>query len=136
VRSFIDTNVLVYTDDAARPDKLAAHALIQSLRGITRAGVVSTQVLQEYFVAATGKLGVAPDTARRKVQLFASFDVVQIDPDLIVSAIDLQSRARLSFWDALIVRAAQVSGCAILYTEDLQHDQRFDGVRVVNPFLA
>jgi predicted nucleic acid-binding protein len=133
-RAFLDTNVLVYTDDRDAPRKQeAALDLIGRCRhGAT--GVLSTQVLQEYYVAATRKLGVAASVARRKVELFARFEVVLPGVDDVLAAIDLQRLHGLSFWDALVIRAAAAAGCATLYTEDLQHGRRFDGVTVVNPF--
>src|ERR1700681_247475 len=89
-RSFFDTNVLVYADDNAAPIKqgLAAELIAEHRRG--RTGVVSLQVLQEYFVVATRKLGVDPQTARRKVELLAEFDVVTPEVSDILAAIDLQ----------------------------------------------
>ena len=135
VRSFIDTNILVYTDDQDTPEKQrVALDLVEQLR-LQRIGVVSTQVLQEYFTAATRKLHVRPDIARRKVEIFARLDLVQVDLDLILSAIDLHHLHAVSFWDALIVRAALANGCAVLYSEDLQMGQRINGLRVVNPFV-
>ncbi len=133
-RSFLDTNVLVYTDDHDAPDKQrVALDLVEQFR-LQRTGVVSTQVLQEYFAAATGKLRVRPDLARRKVQIFARLDLVQVDLDLILSAIDLHRLQAVSFWDALIVRAALASGCTVLLSEDLQTGQRLNGLQIVNPF--
>ena len=133
-RSFLDTNILVYTDDHDAPKKQARplDCVVQArLQGW---GVVSTQVLQEYFVASTGKLHVPVEIARRKVELFSRFSLVQIDLPDIVGAIDLLRLHAIGFWDALILRAAQRAGCSILLTEDLQHGARFDGVEVVNPF--
>lgn len=133
-RSFFDANVLVYTDDHDAPHKRArALGLIHEHRLRSRA-VTSTQVLQEYFVAVTRKLAVPAQIARRKVEIFARFQLVMVDLELILTAIDLHRLVRLSFWDALVVRAAQKSGCSVLYTEDLQGGQRLDGLRVVNPF--
>jgi predicted nucleic acid-binding protein len=133
-RSFLDTNVLVYTDDQDAPDKQKiALDLVERAR-IEAVGVVSTQVLQEYYSAATRKLGVLPDTARRKVELFAHFDLVPVELDLILTAIDFHRLNSVSFWDALIIRAALVSGCTILYSEDLQTGRRIDGLQIVNPF--
>ncbi len=133
-RSFFDTNVLIYTDDRAAPEKqrIALDLLEQAF--LERGGVVSTQVLQEYFVAATRKLGVDAVLARRKVELFARLDTVQIGVDLVLAAIDLHRLHTISFWDALIVRAALNGGCAVLFSEDLQPGQRIEGLRVVNPF--
>ena len=133
-RSFLDTNVLVYTDDHDTPDKQrVALDLVERFR-LQGTGVVSTQVLQEYFSAATRKLKVRPDLARRKVEIFARLDLVQVDLDLILSAIDLHRLQMVSFWDALIVRAALASGCIVLLSEDLQTGQRFNGLQIINPF--
>lgn len=134
MRRFLDTNVLVYADD------LEAGAKHDRARGIVAEvlssgeGVVSTQVLQEFFVIVTGKLGVDVAIARRKVELLAAMDVVGIDLDLILAAIDLRRLHSVSFWDALILRAAAVAGCGVLLTEDLQDGQIIGGVRVENPF--
>ena len=135
-RSFLDTNVLVYTDDQDSPNKQAkALELVESMR-LSGTGVVSTQVLQEYFVASTRKLGVPAEIARRKAELFARLDVVILDLSHIIGAIDLHRLHGLSFWDALVLRAAADAGCTVLYSEDLNPGQRIDGVEVVNPFQA
>jgi predicted nucleic acid-binding protein len=96
--------------------------------------VVSLQVLQEYFVTVTRKLGVDPEVARRKVELLAELDVVRPDVPDLLAAIDLHRLHRISFWDALMLRAAKQGGCAVVYTEDLQHHGKVDGLRIVNPF--
>lgn len=134
MRRFLDTNVLLYADDEDAGEKRDRARRL--LREAFAAGdaVVSTQVLQEYFVNATRKLGVDPAIARRKVEIVAELDVVRIDLDLIYSAIDLHRLHSLSFWDALIVRAAAVAGCGLLLTEDLQHGRVIDGVRIEDPF--
>lgn len=135
-RSFLDTNVLVYTDDHDAQRKQAkALELVQQAR-LEGWGVVSTQILQEYFVAATTKLRVPPEIARRKVELFGRLNLVLVDLPDILGAIDLLRLHAIGFWDALVLRAAKRAGCTILLTEDLQHGARFDGVQVVNPFRA
>jgi predicted nucleic acid-binding protein len=133
-RSFIDTNVLLYSDDAhdARKNRIAVDALVE-LRS-RQEGVLSTQVLQEYFVNATGKLKLDVVLARRRVELFARFEVVQPNPAMILAAIDLQRLNQLSFWDAMIVQAASSAGCEVLLSEDMQHGRSIAGLRVVNPF--
>jgi len=135
-RVFFDTNVLVYADDrgSGRKSSVAQALIADALR--SNQGVVSTQVLQEFFVISTRKLGVPAEMARRKVELLARLDVVVVQIDLILGGIDLHRLHGLSFWDALIVRAASSAGCARLLTEDLQHGQVIDGVRVENPFAA
>ena len=133
-RSFIDTNVLVYTDDQDSPEKQRRTLEIVTECRHGRNGVVSTQVLQEYFATATRKLGVAVDVARRKTEIFGRLHLVTLGLDEILGAIDLYRLHSLSFWDALIVRAALVSGCARLFSEDLQAGRRFEGLEIVNPF--
>jgi len=135
-RSFFDTNVLIYTDDDADPGKQkTALALLE--RGWLAGNIIlSTQVLQEYFNAATRKLGLDAETARRKVELLARQEVASITPPDILQAIDLHRLHTLSFWDSLIIAMALKSQCRVLYSEDLQHDRRFGDLRVVNPFLA
>ena len=133
-RSLLDSNVLVYTDDAdSRRKQARALELYAEVRG-AGTGVVSTQVLDEYFVAATRKLGVPAATARRKVELFARLHVVVIDSGDILAAIDLHRLHQFSFWDALVIRAAQRAGCSVLYSEDMQDGRSIDGVTVRNPF--
>lgn len=133
-RSFFDTNVLVYIDDDADPVKQrrASELFIEHRRD--RTGVVSLQVLQEYFVVATRKLGIDAERAQRKVELIAEFDVVAPDVQDILSAIDLHRLHRFSFWDSLILQSAKIAGCSILFSEDFENDRRIQGFRVVNPF--
>jgi len=134
-RSFVDSNVLVYTDDGGAAGKQAtALALMEDLYA-SRSGFLSIQVLQEYFVTTTRKLGVDAVLARRKVELFGRLNVVTIGTDDVLAAIDLHRLHGLSFWDALIVRSASHAGCRQLFTEDLQHGRRFDGIEIVNPFV-
>jgi predicted nucleic acid-binding protein len=133
-RSFLDTNVLVYTDDhdAKAKQRRAIELVAEHRRSGT--GVVSLQVLQEYFAAATRKLGVDAAIARRKVELFGALDVALLGVDDVVAAIDLHRLHGLAFWDALIVRAAKQAGCSVLYTEDMQDRRSVEGLEVVNPF--
>jgi predicted nucleic acid-binding protein len=134
VRSFLDTNVLLYSDDRDAPAKRRRALDLLAEHRLARSGVVSLQVLQEYFAAATRKLGVEAGIARRKVELFANYHLVVLDVDDVLAAIDLYRLHQLAFWDALIVRAASQGGCSVLYSEDLQDGRSIDGVTVVNPF--
>jgi predicted nucleic acid-binding protein len=135
-RVFVDTNVFVYADDDDTADKRdRARALLSELISRSQA-VVSTQVLQEFFVVATRKLGLSKEDARRRVETFARLHVVLVRPELVLSAIDLHRLHSISFWDALVLRSAAVAGCARLLTEDLQHGQVIDGVRIENPFAT
>jgi predicted nucleic acid-binding protein len=133
-RSFLDSNILLYTDSADAVAKQRRAIELLAEHRLARTGVVSLQVLQEYFVAATRKLAVDAGTARRKVELFANYHVVVLDVEDVLAAIDLHRLHRLSFWDALVVRAAKAGGCAVLYNEDLQDGRSIDGVRIINPF--
>lgn len=133
--SFIDTNVLLYTDDRNNSAKQSlALDLIEAHR-LAGSGVLSTQVLTEYFNGATRKLGVDVQTARRKVEIFSRFQLIRIEADLILAAIDLHRLHQFSIWDALIIKAAQAANCRELLTEDLQHGQKIDGLGIRNPFL-
>jgi predicted nucleic acid-binding protein len=134
VRSFLDTNLLVYTDDKAAPAKRRRAIELVAEHRRAGTGVVSLQVLQEYFVAATRKLQVDAVTARRKVELLSEFDVAVPDLADVLAAIDLHRLHGFSFWDALVLRAAKQSGCSVLLSEDLQDQRVVDGVRIVNPF--
>jgi predicted nucleic acid-binding protein len=133
-RSFFDTNVLIYADDKDSPTK--QHRALDLVAEHRRAGtgVVSLQVLQEYFVTVTRKLHVDARIARRKVELIAEFDVATPDVADILAAIDLHRLHAFSFWDALVLRAAKQSGCSVLFSEDMQDAREIDGLKIVNPF--
>lgn len=133
-RTFFDTNILVYADDLAAGQKRerALSVLDQHIRA--GMAVVSTQVLQEFYAIATRKLGVSPEVARAKVAILGRLDLVQVDLGLILGAIDVQRLHQVSFWDALIVRAASVAGCRLLFSEDLQDGRLIDELRIVNPW--
>ena len=134
--SFVDTNLLVYAEDR---DAKAKHAIARDLVleiWNARDGVLSVQVLQEFYVNVTRKLK-KPLTAARAleiVQEYLSWSVVENTGSLLVDAVRLQQKAQLSFWDALIVQAAIAAGCERLYSEDLNAGQRFGSVLIVNPF--
>jgi predicted nucleic acid-binding protein len=133
-RSFFDTNILIYADDKATPAKQRRALELVAEHRRARTGVVSLQVLQEYFVTVTRKLHVDPRIARRKVELLAEFDVAAPDVADILAAIDLHRLHRFSFWDALILRAAKEAGCSVLFSEDMQDPREIDGLQIVNPF--
>ena len=133
-RSFFDTNVLIYADDKASPAKQRRAIELVAEHRRAGTGVVSLQVLQEYFVTVTRKLAVDARLARRKVELLAEFDVATPEVADILAAIDLHRLHGFSFWDALILRSAKQAGCRVLLSEDFQGQREVDGVRVVNPF--
>ncbi len=133
-RSFFDTNVLVYADDKAAPAKQKRAIELVAEHRRSRTGVVSMQILQEYFVTVTRKLHVDPGIARRKIELLAEFDVAAPELADILAAIDLHRLHGFSFWDALVLRAAKQAGCSVLFSEDMQEVREVDGVRIENPF--
>jgi predicted nucleic acid-binding protein len=135
--TFVDTNVLVYAHDSTETTKgPRAAALLDSLWE-SRAGVLSTQVLQEFYVVATRKFDPAMSRreAREIVAAYGEWPVVEVDVPLIIAASVLEERNRLSFWDALIVEAAGRAGASTLLSEDLQAGRRIRGLKIENPFL-
>ena len=135
-RVFFDTNILIYADDedsGAKRDR--ARVLLAEALG-AGTGVVSTQVLQEYFVNATRKLKLDPVKARARLELYLGFEVIAVRVEHILGAIDLHRLRSLSFWDALVVRCAADAGCTRLLTEDLHSGLKLEGVAIENPFLA
>ena len=134
-RAFLDTNILLYCDDPAQAAKQRRALELVLTHKAQRTGVVSLQVLQEYFVNATGKLGLDPELARQKVEIYSRFDLVEPVIADILAAIDFHRLHRISYWDALVLHCARKSGCRLLLTEDLQHGRVIDGVEIVNPFL-
>jgi predicted nucleic acid-binding protein len=133
---FLDTKLLVYTMDSYDTEKKQQCRSL--LKTVTRdmQGVISTQVMQEFYVAATRKLGADPLTTKDVMNSFTRFEVVGVTPDIINSAVDCSILNRLSFWDALIVAAAESAHCDFLWTEDLNNGQVIRGVKVENPLLA
>jgi predicted nucleic acid-binding protein len=137
VPTFVDTNILLYAHDAGAGDKRRRAAdllrqLVQSGRG-----VVSSQVLMEFFVNAMRKPSppLASSDAMRVVEIYAPWVVAPTSAETVLSALQLRERYKLSPWDALIVAAAIEARCERLFTEDLQHGQRIEGVEIVNPFI-
>jgi len=130
---FVDTNILVYCmDDSDKKRKARCRTLIEALVGELY-GVLSTQVLQEFYVAATKKLGADPLAVKDILHSFRRFETVVITPELIKEAIDCSLINRLSFWDSLIVVAAESARCEKIWTEDLNDGQIIRGVRIENP---
>ena len=135
-REFLDTNVLIYCQDLDDPRKKKAAAELVARLARSRAAVISTQVLQEYFSICTRKLGVEPLAVKSQLRHWRNMEVVTITPELIEDAVDIHILDQISFWDALIVAAAASANCATVWTEDLNPGQVVRGVRVQNPFAA
>jgi predicted nucleic acid-binding protein len=136
-RTFVDTNVWVYAVDEADPAK-HARALSLLTPSPDSDFVVSTQVLMEFYVVVTRKLRtpLSEDAAQAMVDEMARLPVVPTDAQLVVSAMSGSREWRISLWDALIVRAAEVSGCGRILSEDLAGGAVYGSVRVENPFLG
>lgn len=131
---FLDTNILLYTLDENDKDKQKnARTIVQNATK-QNTSVISTQILQEFYVASTSKLGVEPLLAKSIVHSFENMEVVRIDPYLIREAIDASILNQISFWDSLVVVAAESAKCETLYTEDLNDGQIIRGVKIENPF--
>ena len=134
--SFIDTNILVYAHDVRAGAKhLRASELLESL-WVSESGVLSTQVLQEFYVTITRKLAkrLPRQAAREIIQDYQVWPIYSLSVDDVLSASEIEEKYQLSFWDALIVQAAINSGCNKLYSEDFQDGQKFDSLIVINPF--
>jgi len=135
-KCFVDTNVLIYAHDrsAGLKQRIAQELLAQLW--ISGTGVLSTQVLQELCVSIRRRTrSHSPvDEARRVIEIYLGWEVVVNTPVSVLRALHLESRYQISFWDALIVQAAENSGAATLYSEDLADGQNYGSVRVVNPF--
>jgi predicted nucleic acid-binding protein len=133
-KAFLDTNVLVYASDMDRPAKRdTARTLMQQISHDIPP-CISTQVIQEFYVSTTRKLGIDPLKAKDIIHSFRHMEIVTIDIHDINRAIEGNILWQVSFWDALIVVAAQKARCDVLYTEDLNHGQIFDALKVCNPF--
>jgi predicted nucleic acid-binding protein len=137
-KAFVDTNVLLYAHDGAATVKQPLAKAAMERLWADRRGTLSTQVLQEFYNAATRKLSppLLRAEAREIVDLYATWPVVLIDPAIILAATRLEEEHQLSFWDALIVEAARVAGADLLLTEDMQHGRVIEGVRIENPFAV
>ena len=131
----LDTNIWVYAVSSAPAEhdkKIKAIRLI----AMPRSGL-SAQVLQEFFVTVTRKIQqpLAREVALQWVERMAQLPCLPIDPGLVRRAIEFINRHQISYWDGAILAAAQMLGASTVYSEDLNHGQTYDGVRVVNPFV-
>ena len=136
---FADTNLLIHARDPRR-DPVKHQRARQWLEQLwrDRSGRLSTQVLNEYYAVVTQKLtpALSPDEAQIEIRTFFAWRPRVLDTATIEQAWQVQGRYRFNWWDALIVAAAQLSGCGQLLTEDLQEGQNLEGLVVVNPFAS
>ncbi len=135
---FLDTNVLVYTFDTREPVKQArARELVETALSGAR-GLISYQVVQEFLNVATRRFErpLSPTDAELYLnQVLSPLCEVFPSTGLYRSALGVAARLQLAFYDSLIVAGALSRGCRVLYSEDLQHGQRIEGLAIVNPFL-
>jgi len=133
---FVDTNILLYSRDASEPRKQAIAAAKLAELWETRAGRLSVQVLNEYFVNVTRKLvpGLSPEEAWDDIEALSAWDPLPIDMPILTRAFAVQRRYQISWWDSMIVAAAEAAGCTRILSEDLSHDSSYFGINVENPF--
>jgi len=132
---FFDTNIVVYAFDRGAPLKQERALSLLSDHMSAGTAVFSTQVLQESYVTLTRKQALAPADALEVVRTLSQERVVGSSAEFVVRALSLGRKRKLSAWDALVLQAALDAGCTTLYSEDLQHGERIDGLRIVNPFV-
>jgi predicted nucleic acid-binding protein len=131
---FIDSNIWGYTVDTRDPTKQQNAQSIVSSVIENDIAVISTQVLQEFYNVATTKLNVDTLLAKSIVHNLRNLETVQITPDIIEAGIDISIASQISFWDGLILAAAEIARCSIVFSEDLNDGQIIRGVKIVNPF--
>jgi predicted nucleic acid-binding protein len=131
---FVDTNVFVYCIEEKYPTKQRAARAWRNGLWERHRGRISFQVLQEFYYQSVRKWPQHREGIRREIVDLLTWAPIAVDEHLLQRAWDIEDRYRIAFWDALIVAAAQAASCRYLLTEDLQAEQDFDGVTVVNPF--
>jgi predicted nucleic acid-binding protein len=136
MKSFVDSNVLVYLFDRDSPEKKTIALKVLRDEGASGNLLLSTQVVQEFYVTVTRKLAtpLKPEIALGAARQFLSLPLVIVDAELVLSAIRRSQGDSISFWDSLIIDAALRGGAERLWSEDLQHGRVIDGMRIENPF--
>jgi predicted nucleic acid-binding protein len=137
-KGFVDTNILVYAHDRTTGAKHQRAQALLELLWDSGEGVLSTQVLQELCINLRHKISrpLPVDEVRQLIRDYSTWEVVVNTAESVVQALEIEVRHKISFWDALILRAAESSGAAVLYSEDLSRGQKYGMVRVVNPLVA
>jgi len=135
-KSFFDTNILLYMYSDADPGKQAQARELFKEKAVSGHILVSTQVIQEFYAAATRKLAISKPTARALTEALFELPLVVITPTHIHSGIDNELRYQISLWDGLILAAAEAGGAKVLYSEDLNDGQQYGAVLARNPFSS
>jgi predicted nucleic acid-binding protein len=135
-QSFIDSNIIVYANDARDKEKqaIALNVITEHMKSGT--GVISTQVLQEYAHVALNKLHQRQDVILRQLVLLEEMTVIQQSPALIRRAIEIKAAYQISFWDACIIAAAEHAKCNVILSEDMNASQFYSGIVMQNPFAV
>ncbi len=134
---FFDTNILVYSVDENDLQKKEIASQLLTDASSSKTGIISTQSLQEFYNVAVKKLKLSKQIAKEYVELFSSqLTVRQVTVPLILNAIDISIKNKLSFWDSLILSSANDNGCIIVYSEDLNNGQIVGGTKILNPFTS
>ena len=133
---FLDTNILVYTVDRNDKKKLSQARKLLEIAIANDKPVISTQVLQEFYCATTTKLKLDKIIAKNIIHNFRNMEIVQVDLGIIEQGIDISLLFQISFWDSLIIAAAEHANCEMIYTEDLNDTQTIRGIKIVNPFKS
>lgn len=131
---FFDTNILLYANDSSSKKKQLKVQQVLLASANKHRGVISTQVLQEYYVTETKKFKRDPLLVKDMLKVWQQFEVITINPELIEEAVDISLLYKFSFWDSLIIAAALFAHCTELFTEDLHTGQVIRGLEIVNPF--
>jgi predicted nucleic acid-binding protein len=138
VSVFVDTNILVYARNASEPEKqvIANDWIVQLWQN--RSGKISYQCLNEYYVTVTQRLksGLSKETARTDIKNLRAWSPTSVDQIVIESAWTIQDRCSFSWWDSLILSAAQKLDCQIILSEDMQHQQQVGNLQIINPFVS
>lgn len=133
---FFDTNVLVYAFDEGEPERREVSRTLVEEHLVEGNGMLSVQVLREFYAVVRRASFPLPEAeATEAVEYLATFSPVSEDAAMVLKAVRRSGEISISFWDALVVEAALTAGADHLYTEDLQHGQVIEGLRVHNPFL-
>jgi len=133
---FIDTNILVYTLDQKNIEKRDLARKIVKKVVESHQPVISTQVIKEFYVVASNKLKADPIVVKNIIHNFHNMEIVNNDLDLIEQAIDISILSQLSFWDSLIIAAAEKANCEYVLSEDFNFGQNYRGIKVLNPFMS
>jgi predicted nucleic acid-binding protein len=134
---FVDTNIVVYAYDAGSGEKHKISLKILKDLWYSGLGILSTQVLQEFFIVITGKMLKPLDikTAKGIINDLLKWDIAVINGESLLGAIEIYQRHKYSFWDSMIIQSAIQGNATLLLSEDLLDGQTIQGVRIKNPFV-